>query len=390
MARRPSRARRGALLVLVLGALATLALSALPAGAASDPVANTVLAFGGAPQFGPYPGRPLNASFINIAATRSGRGYWVVASDGGVFSYGDARFYGSTGALRLHLPVVDMARTATGRGYWLVALDGGVFAYGDARFHGSLGGMRLAAPIIGIASTPTGKGYWMVGADGGVFAFGDARFRGSAATNGRRSPIIAMAPTLSGRGYYLLSADGRVFPYGDARYRGRVVDASQSASGIAVASNGGYWVSRRNGRVDGFGVRSSSGATRGDTNRHPTVAIAARPQGGFWLAQSWSPPRPPPAPAHPNLTDDPFLRCTRAHESDSSGGYRAVSAGGVYRGAYQFTRSTWDNVARHAGRSDLVGVDPAVAAPWDQDFLALSLYHLQGAAPWGGRCGGLP
>jgi hypothetical protein len=348
MARRPSRVRMAALLILVLGSLVAPAVSALPATAATDPLANTVLAFGGAPRLGPSPGQPLNASFINIAATGSGRGYWVVGS------------------------------------------DGGVFAFGDARFHGSLGGVRLAAPIIGIASTPTGKGYWMVGADGGVFAFGDARYRGSAATTIRRSPFIAMAPTPSARGYYLLAADGAVFTYGDARYRGDVVDPRHSASGIAVARNGGYWVSRRNGHVTGFGVPSSTGATRGDMNRHPTVAITARPQGGFWLAQSWSPPPPPAAPPHANLGDDPFLRCTRAHESDSSGGSRAVSAGGVYRGAYQFTRSTWDNTARRAGRHDLVGVDPAAAAPWDQDLLALSLYHWQGAAPWGGRCAGLP
>ena len=392
MARRP-RAHAVALVIIVLAAVAAVGLTARPASAATDPAANTVLAFGGAPQLGPNPGRMLNAAFTNIAATPSGRGYWVVASDGGVFSYGDARFYGSMGAVRLRLPVVDMAPTATGRGYWLVALDGGVFAFGDARFHDSLGGRRLAAPIIAIASTPTGKGYWMVGADGGVFSFGDARYRGSAATTSRRSPVIAMAPTASGRGYYLLAADGRVFAYGDARYRGGAVDPLHPASGIAVANNGGYWVSRHNGHVNGFGVPSSTGATRGDMNRHPTVAIAARPRGGFWLAQSWSPPPPPPPPvppARPNLADDPFLRCTRAHESDSSGGYRAVSAGGVYRGAYQFTRSTWDSTARGAGRYDLVGVDPAAAAPWDQDLLALTLYHRQGAAPWGGRCAGLP
>jgi hypothetical protein len=31
-----------------------------------------------------------------------------------------------------------MAPTPGGRGYWLVAADGGVFAFGDARFCGSL------------------------------------------------------------------------------------------------------------------------------------------------------------------------------------------------------------------------------------------------------------
>ena len=41
-----------------------------------------------------------------------------------------------------------MAPDATGGGYWLVASDGGIFTYGDAGFHGSTGGLALAAPIV--------------------------------------------------------------------------------------------------------------------------------------------------------------------------------------------------------------------------------------------------
>jgi len=44
-----------------------------------------------------------------MAATPDGRGYWLVASDGGIFSYGDAPFLGSTGAERLAQPIVGMA-----------------------------------------------------------------------------------------------------------------------------------------------------------------------------------------------------------------------------------------------------------------------------------------
>ena len=96
------------------------------------------------------------------------------------------------------------------------------------------------------------------------------------------------------------------------------------------------------------------------------------------------------APSAPsNLGQHPFLACTRAHESDTAGGYRAISPGGTYRGAYQFLPSTWDNVARHAGRPDLVGVDPAVASAADQDLLAYDLYRWQGTSPWGGRCSGM-
>jgi len=32
-----------------------------------------------------------------MAPTPDGLGYWLVASDGGIFSYGDAGFYGSDG-----------------------------------------------------------------------------------------------------------------------------------------------------------------------------------------------------------------------------------------------------------------------------------------------------
>ena len=47
---------------------------------------------------------------------------------------------------------------------------------------------------------------------------------------------------------------------------------------------------------------------------------------------------------------------------------------------------TWNSIAASSGRSDLVGVDPAQAAPADQDAMAQALYAQQGAAPWGGGC----
>ena len=38
-----------------------------------------------------------------------GRGYWLTASDGGIFSFGDAPFLGSTGSLSLAQPIIGMA-----------------------------------------------------------------------------------------------------------------------------------------------------------------------------------------------------------------------------------------------------------------------------------------
>ena len=97
-----------------------------------------------------------------MAATPDGAGYWLVASDGGIFSFGDAQYYGSTGSISLNRPVVGMAATTDGKGYWLVASDGGIFSFGDAGFFGSGGGTQLVAPAVGMAAAPNGAGYWLV------------------------------------------------------------------------------------------------------------------------------------------------------------------------------------------------------------------------------------
>ena len=159
-----------------------------------------------------------------MAATPDGGGYWLVASDGGIFAYGDARSTARPGNIHLNKPIVGMAATPDGNGYWLVASDGGIFAFGDAavlrldrqhppeqadRRHGAdarrqrllAGGLRrrhlrlrrrrrstarpgaihLNQPIVGMAAMPDGDGYWFTAADGGLFNYGDAPFYGSAA-----------------------------------------------------------------------------------------------------------------------------------------------------------------------------------------------------------------
>ncbi len=120
-------------------------------------------------------------------------GYWLAASDGGLFTFGGAPFYGSTGAMKLNQPVVGMAPTPTQQGYWLVATDGGIFTFGDAGFFGSTGAMKLNQPIVGMTSTPTGLGYWLVATDGGIFTFGDAAFFGSTGAMKLNQPIVGMA-----------------------------------------------------------------------------------------------------------------------------------------------------------------------------------------------------
>ena len=192
-----------------------------------------IFAFGDAPFLGSTGGAPLDRPVVGMASTPSGQGYWLVAQDGGVFTFGDAVFAGSTGDLSLNKPIVGMASSPSGRGYWLVASDGGIFAFGDAAFLGSYGGLPLARPIVGMAARPNGAGYWLVAADGGVFSFGDAGFWGSTGGTPLVSPVRSMAATPTGAGYWLVAADGGVFPYGDAPFQGSAAQLGVTVVGIA-------------------------------------------------------------------------------------------------------------------------------------------------------------
>ncbi len=174
----------------------------------------------GAPFYGSTGAMKLNRPIVGGTPSPTGAGYWFVASDGGIFSFGDAGFFGSTGAMTLNKPIVGMAATPSGRGYWLVASDGGIFSFGDARFFGSTGDIKLNKPIVGMAPAPTGKGYWLVAADGGMFTFGDAGFFGSTGAVILNQPIVGMARTPSGLGYWLVASDGGIFGFGDAHFAG--------------------------------------------------------------------------------------------------------------------------------------------------------------------------
>lgn len=61
-------------------------------------------------------------------------------------------------------------------------------------------------------------------------------------------------------------------------------------------------------------------------------------------------------------------------QCESSGNYQAISADGLYHGAYQFDVQTWQSV----GGTGL----PSAAEPWEQDARAKALYAARGDAPW--------
>ena len=83
-------------------------------------------------------------------------GYWLVASDGGIFSF-HAPFYGSGpgfatqfGDVRFATPVVAIGAQAGGTGYWIASAGGGVLPLA-VPFLGSAAGIPLHRPVVAIA-----------------------------------------------------------------------------------------------------------------------------------------------------------------------------------------------------------------------------------------------
>ncbi len=237
-----------------------------------------IFSYGDAGFYGSTGGMPLNKPVVGMAPTPSGHGYWLVASDGGIFSYGDAGFYGSTGGMPLNKPIVGMAATPDGGGYWLVASDGGIFSFGDAGFFGSMGGKPLNKPIVGMASTSDGLGYWLVASDGGIFSFGDAAFHGSMGGKPLNQPIVGMASTPDGLGYWLVASDGGIFDFGDAGFFGSAggTPLNRPAVGLATTPDGrGYWIVASDGGVFNYGDANFYGSEGGIRLNKPMVGIAS-------------------------------------------------------------------------------------------------------------------
>ena len=285
--------RRLLLTVAVLAA-------AVPAAAASD-----------ATFHGSLGGKHLNQPIVGMAATPSGGGYWLVAADGGVFTFGDALYKGSAGNVPLRSPIAGLARSATGHGYWLVAADGGVFTYGDAGFFGSPTSFSHA-PSVALVPTMSGRGYWIVDANGAVWSFGDAP--GVAGVPASR---VVGAARATSRGLWLATSDGRVHAVGDAPALGDMVGTrlNQPVVGIARApGGGGYWLVASDGGIFRFGSAAFYGSTGAIRLNKPIVGMAPSPDSGYWFVASdggvfaMSPSSQPPKPSECSIfpADNPW------------------------------------------------------------------------------------
>ena len=225
----------------------------------------------------------LAPSQVSVAV--SGFGYWMAASDGGIFSY-DGPFFGSMGGKPLNEPVVGMAADPKTGGYWEVASDGGLFAF-NAPFFGSMGGKPLNAPVVGMVATPDGGGYWEVASDGGIFNFGDAKYYGSMGGKPLNAPVVGIAPSQDGGGYFEAASDGGIFNFGDAPFYGSMggKHLNKPVVGISVdQATGGYWEVASDGGLFNFNAPFFGSPAAMPLNK-PVVGMASTPDGqGYWEA----------------------------------------------------------------------------------------------------------
>lgn len=122
----------------------------------------------------------------------------------------------------------------------------------------------------------------------------------------------------------------------------------------------------------------------------PTSAPTAQPAAPTPVPPTPAPTTPPSAPA-PTATTAPAPTAVpsgaptaeqwaQVRACESGGNYQ-INTGNGYYGAYQFSATTWNNLASQYYPS-LVGVLPSDASPADQDAMAYKLWEVAGRGQW--------
>lgn len=125
-------------------------------------------------------------------------------------------------------------------------------------------------------------------------------------------------------------------------------------------------------------AKKADAAKKAEAARQAAAAAAAKKA----TTTTKAPAKPATTAAPRASSGEPSAEAwAKLRNCESGGNYQALSAGGRFRGAYQFSQTTWDWVAGQVA-PQLVGVDPIDAAPGDQDNMALNLYRMRGAGQW--------
>jgi hypothetical protein len=256
---------------------------------------------------------PSTSAVVLAPMASTQRGYWLLAGDGGVFTFGPP-FFGSAAANSDNCaqpmgapPMCSLIVPTPDRGgYWIVnPLGGGkVLAFGDAADLGQPSDAYantfsfMQPGLVGLLPSPTGHGYLAIESNGDiVITEGDAMAHGTPPAEPQCtyfgpnpcpfSLYVGGASTPSGQGYWVVNSDGAVFAFGDAGFFGSVANLHLNApitAMVATADGGGYWLLGGDGGIFTFGDAKFFGSTGNLRLNAPIVGMAATPTGdGYWL-----------------------------------------------------------------------------------------------------------
>ena len=188
--------------------------------------------------------------------------------------YGNAKFYGSMAGKYLKAPIVGIVATADGRGYWLVAKDGGVFSFGDATFEGSLGDKTLPLPVVGMASSDGGTAATRgaQGLKGPVGAKGAVGPRGATGPAGARGAVGTAGPAGALGATGAAGARGAIGPAGARGPTGAIGPAGARGPTGAIGPAGARGPT---GAIGPAGARGPSGAAGPNGATGATGAVGA-------------------------------------------------------------------------------------------------------------------
>lgn len=229
-------------------------------------------------------------NIVGMAATNDGGGYWLVASDGTVYSFGDAA---QTSSIALKPcsnpgnPDIIGATAAPGGGFWAFTDCGSVYNEDGAPWFGSLySDPPTVSNIAGMAAGPDGNSYWLVGATGTAYFFskGVGMTTSSISLKPCSGPVTG--PDIIGAtgdlgpdgGFWAFTACGSVYNEDGAPWFGSTYANSPSVtniSGMAATPDGqGYWLAGATGTIYDYGDATAVGPF---TPQNPVIGIVANP-----------------------------------------------------------------------------------------------------------------
>jgi myo-inositol-hexaphosphate 3-phosphohydrolase len=217
------------------------------------------------------------AQAVDLEPTPSGNGYWIIDDQGHVFAKGDAKALGDVDRAILSPAevVTSLSATRTGNGYWAFTSLGRAIPFGDAVFYGDMSKTKLNGPVLDSIPTASGKGYYMVGSDGGIFSFGDAEFKGSMGGKPLNKPVQSLVPDSDGVGYWLVASDGGIFAF-EAPFKGSMgaVKLNKPVTGM-VRYGDGYLMVGEDGGIFSFSSKKFVGSLGDNPPQKPITSVAA-------------------------------------------------------------------------------------------------------------------